>query len=327
MIYGLDFLGLPKFADLAFREHPEGWALGFFDNTFGNALPAAERIIASGRAPLVRVQLIWSDSHTFGDKDIKHVRKLCRKYQALKQKYPSVIFELSPFCEHNLKNPDKYLDIVKQEAPDCRPVNVPDKGAFSRKHKNEVHHSSKIPPGKYNFSYDGASAVDSDVIKDKERHSSADVFFFWVPQFNGRKTTKDTTPRPQRKAWPTSELIDSVIYLHNKRGGAEMPKNYLNKSHAEQHVVPAEPRAFKPVFIIPPKAPRIELVADNGQVVAASSGPQPYEDGRFRYYFPQYGYQIAEKAVRIQGHPVLKVKVGNQVRGTTNPAFRQGNFR
>lgn len=106
-----------------------------------------------------------------------------------------------------------------------------------------------------------------------------------------------------------------------------MPKNYLNKSHAEQHVVPPEPRAFKPVFIIPPKAARIELVAANGQVVAVSGSPQSYEDGRFRYYFSQYGYQIAEKATRIQGHPVLKVKVGNQIKGTTNPAFRQGNFR
>lgn len=326
-MFGLDFLGLPKFADLARREMPEGWALGFFANTFGNALPHAERILDTGRVPLIRVHLLWSDTHSFGDKDIKQVRRLARKYQALKQKYPDVIFELSPFCEHNLKNPDKYLDIVKQEAPDCRPVNTPDKGVFSRKYKNEVHHSSKVPPGKYNFSYDGASAVDADVESDKERHKNADVFFFWIPQFNGRKTTKDSTPRPQRKAWPSSELIDSVIYLHNQCGKVTLPRNWLWKSHAEQHVVPAEPRAHKPVFIIPPKVSRVELVADNGQVIAVSAGPQPYEDGRYRYYFNQFGYQLSEKAMRIQGYPVLTCRAGNNAKFKLNAAFRGGSFR
>ena len=326
-MFGLDFLGLAKFKDVAFREFPEGWALGFFDNTFGDALPAAERIIASGRCPLIRVHLLWSDRHSFGDSDIKKVRKLSRKYQALKQRHPNLIVEISPFCEHNLKNPDKYLDIVKQEAPDCIPVNTPDKGAFSKRYKNETHHSSKRPAGKYNFSYDGISAVDADVMRDKKTHSGADVFFFWIPQFNGRKTTKDTTPRPQRKAWPTSELIDSVIYLRKDSGVVTLPKNYLLKSHAEQHTTPAEPRAFKPVFIIPQKVNRVELVARNGQVIAVSSGPQPYEDGRWRYYFSQYGYQISEKAARIQGDGLVTAKIGNQQKFKLNAAFRGGSFR
>lgn len=325
-MFGLDFLALPKYADLARREMPEGWALGFFDNTFGNASPHAERILDTGRVPLMRVHLLWSDPHSFGDKDIKQVRKLARKYQALKQKYPSAIVEISPFCEHNLKNPDKYLDIVKQEAPDCKPVNTPDKGAFSKRYKNEVHHANKRPQGRYNFSYDGASCVDADVEKDKAFHSGADIFFFWASQFNGRKTTKDTTPRPQRKAWPTSELIDSIIYLHRSAGNVTLPKNWLWKSHAEQHTTPAEPRAWKPVFIIPPKVSRVELVADNGQVIAVSAGPQPYEDGRFRYYFNQFGYQLAEKAMRIQGHPIVTARTGGR-EFKLNPAFRGGSFK
>lgn len=326
MIFGLDFLFAPRYEKLAVRSLPLGFATGCFWKIAGDSISFTKKVLDKG-CPHFRSAGLWEDNHNFGDGHIKELKKMARALQAIAVVNKHATIEISGFCEHNLKNPDKYLDIVKQEAPDCIPVNTPDKGALSRKYKNETHHSNKKLAGKYNYSFDGVSCVDADVEKIKEIHKSADVFFFWVPQFNGRKTTKDTTPRPQRKAWPTSELIDSVIYLHNNCGKVKMPKNYLNKSHAEQHVVPAEPRAFKPVFIIPPKAARIELVAANGQVVAVSGGPQSYEDGRFRYYFSQYGYQIAEKAMRIQGHPVLKVKVANQIKGTTNPAFRQGNFR
>ncbi len=326
-MYGLDFLGLPKYADLVRREHPQGWALGAFARTFGDALPHIGRILATGRVPHLRVQLLWSDSHTFGDRDIPAITKEARRYQKLKQDFPGVVFELSPFCEHNLQSPDKYLEIVKNEAPDCIPVNTPWRGAFSKKFKNEIHGQHAKPKGDYNFSFDGTPCVDSDVEKFKAGQSDADVFFFWTSQFNGRKNPADPTPRPDRKAWPTSDLIDSVIYLHRDCGAVKLPARWLWKSHADQHSVPPEPRALKPVFIIPPKARRVELIADNEQLIASSSPPQPFSDGRWRYYFGQFGYQIAERARRIQGHPVCTVVIDGKKRGTVNPAFRCGSFR
>ena len=327
-MYGLDQLGAARYADLAVREHPDGWAFGAFDTTFGNALPVFERIVKTGRCPLIRVQLLWSDTHQFGDRDIPAIKKRARLYQKLKLENSHITVEISPFCEHLIKSPDKYLEIVKNEAPDCVPVNVPWKGGMSQRFKNEVHGYHAAPKGKYNYSFDGTPCVDADVMKLRGDHAKSDVFFFWTSQFNGRKNPNDKTPRPQRQAWPVPELIDSVIYLHRDSGRVSLPKKWLWKSHADQHSVPVpEPRALKPVFIIPPKTRRVELVADNGQVVAVSGGPQPFADGRWRYYFDQYGYQLAEKARRIQGHSALSVIVNGRKKGAVNPAFRAGDFR
>jgi hypothetical protein len=327
-MYGLDYLGLPKFVDLAVREHPAGWAAGCFANTFGNALPAVRRLLETGRCPLFRVHLLWSDTHSFGAAEIPTVRRLAREYEILKRAFPQVVIEISPFCEHNLTNPDQYLEIVASEAPSCVPVNTPYKGAVSRKFKNEVHGSHAAPRGGYNYSWDGTSCVDGDVEKSKETHKSAQVYFFWLPQFNLRKNTNDTTPRPERKAVPTSNLIDSVIYLHRTKGETSLNRRHIWKSHADQHSVPVpEPRAHKPVFITPVDARRIELVADNGQVIAVMPRTSNFTDGRPLYRLPEFGYVVAEKAIRIHGKPTVKLVANGKQIGVVNPAYRDGAYR
>lgn len=326
-MYGLDYLGLPKFVDLAVREHPEGWAAGCFANTFGDALPAVRKLLETGRCPLFRVHLLWSDAHNFGASDIPTVRRLARQYEVLKRAFPSVTIEISPFCEHNLANPDPYLEIVAQEAPSCRPVNTPWKGGFSRKFKNEVHGTHAAPRGEYNYSWDGNSCVDGDAEKSKAVHKNAQVYFWWHAAMNGRKNDSDKTPRPERKAWPTSDLIDSMIYLRTTAGEVKYRRNFLWKSHADRHETPPEPRAYKPVLIMPLKAKRVELVADNGQVVAVAGPALPFADGRFRYYWPDFGFKIAEKAVRIHGKPTAKLVVDGRAVGVVNAAFRGGSFR
>lgn len=326
-MYGLDYLGLPKFADVAVREHPAGWAAGCFANTFGDALPAVRRLLETGRCPLFRVHLLWSDTHSFGASDVPAVRRLARQYELLKRAFPKMAIEVSPFCEHNIADPDPYLEIVANEAPSCIPVNTPWKGGLSRKYKNEVHGTHTAPRGAYNYSWDGNSCVDGDVEKSKVTHKRAQVYFWWHPAFNGRLNTNDKTPRPERKAWPTSDLIDSIIYLRTPAGEVKYRRNFLWKSHADRHETPPEPRAYKPVLIMPPKAKRVELVADNGQVVAVAGPALPFNDGRFRYYWNDYGFKIAEKAVRIHGKPTAKLVVDGRHLGIVNAAFRGGSFR
>lgn len=326
-MWGLDLLGLSRFEQTAVNEFPEGWALGAFAVTFGDALPSIRKVIETGRCPHVRVQCLWSDTHSFGPSDIHTLTAIARRYEKLSTRFPSVRFELSPFCEHNLSDPDHYLDIVKQEAPSCFPVNTPWQGALSKRYKNEVHGDHARPKGRYNYSFDGTSAVDADVQKFKRQHDSADVFFFWVPQFNGKKNSADSTPRPERKAWPTPALIDSVIYLHNKRGKVSFDAPRLWKSHADQHDVPPEPRALKPVIIIAEKVPELVLKASNGQVIATAPYYGPFSGGGHRYYLGDWGFLVAERAIRIQGSPVVQVCAKNKVIGTVNPAFRAGTFR
>ena len=107
----------------------------------------------------------------------------------------------------------------------------------------------------------------------------------------------------------------------------KLPKGYIWKSHADRHNTPPEARAYKPVLIAPVKAPRAELVTENGQVVAVSSQAQTFNGGGWRYYFSQYGYQLAEKARRIHGKGTVSLRLNGKVVGTLNPAFRAGSFR
>jgi hypothetical protein len=333
MIWGLDYLGGSKYGDVIVREHPQGWAAGFFANTFGPAWGVIEKLLATGRCPRVRVHGVWDDAHLYRPKDHDPViLKELRRANALKAAFPHVHVQYSPFCEHTIKGQAlaSLLDRCGDASRDVEVVNSVYKGDFSKRFMNEVHGPSKPPKGfgAYQYSADGSSSVDTDVETSKALHREAQVYYFWVPQFNLRKNANDPTPRPQRKAVPTGPLIDSVIYLSRGRGDVKVGNQHLWKSHADQHSVPVpEPRALKPVFITPVKAKRVELVADNGQVVAVTSGPQPFADGRLRYYLGEFGFVVSEKARRVQGHPVVKLRADGKVIGSVNPAYRAGSFR
>jgi hypothetical protein len=336
MIYGLDQLGAVKYSDLAAREHPLGWMFGTFTNTFGDALPVVTRVAQEGRASGIRLNLAWSDTHTFKPSDFPKIAREARRFAPIIKRFPGLKWYVSGATEHQLTE-DQSIDLYKlvgAELPDSAIyVNQPWQGKGSLIHEpyivNEVHGADAKRPNamRYAFSCDGSDCFDFDIKGKEKQFEGAEYFMMWTSQCNGRMKADDKTPRPQRKAWPTGQLIDAMIYLHRDPGIGVLPKGYLIKPKSDQHMVPAEPRALKPVIICPVKADRLELVADNGQVIHVSSKAFPFADGRFRYYFDQYGYQIAEKAVRIHGKPTASLRVGRKIVGTLNIAFRQGGFR
>lgn len=332
MMFGLDLLGGAKYEDLCVNELPEGWAFGVFFDTFGNSEKLIQRVAATGRCPRIRVQLIWDDAHVFTVDDVAEATKKATKIEAIAKKFPSVEFRISPFCEHKLKLPflEAAAQKIKAAAPSCIYVNCPMSGGDIMPNEvNELHGADKISrPGikRLDFSFDGTACVDSDVEKYKGAYAKAETFYFHEPRFNGRWEESDKTPRPQRKGWPDSNLIDSVIYLARDRGDCKLSKDFLYKSHAENKGN-GDKRAEKPLFICPKKSRRIELVANNGQVVGTFAFYGLYNDGRWRYYSQEWGYQIAEKARRIQGHSLVRVRIDGKFYGTINPAFRFGGFR
>ncbi len=328
MIFGLDVLAAPKFEDLIVGEFPRGWNFGVFANVFGDARRVTARLFDTGRPNAARIQLRWSDIHRFTAADIIPTVREARKWKSLSREYKSRL-QISSWCEHNAAAPlaAKVYDAVMNELPDCEYVNNPLKGALLPGVVNETHNESKRLRGRYNFSFDGTSAVDADVATVLVEHSLAECVYFWIPSFNLKKTVKDPTPRPERRVRPTSQGIDSTIYLATKKGVTKLDDDHIWKSHADQHDIPPENRAHKPVFLTPVKSQRAEIVADGGQVVAVSGPRMSPLDGRYRYYFSDFGFHLAEKAKRIQGHGVLKVRVGRQTIGTVNPAFRGGSYR
>lgn len=325
MMFGLDLLGLPKFTDEAIKGFPSGFALGVFATTFGDARDPVKRLLATGKVSLLRMQLIWDDNHQYTDSDIPEVKKLSKQYEKIQKEY-GIPVQISPFCEHRLTNPDKYLDIVKQEAPSCSPVNSIAGGLVSKRYINEIHGTKAgALSGRYNFSFDGNSCVNADTMKHRDIHRSAQVFFLWTSQFNGKKRDDERSLISERTAYPSEELIRSVAFLGSRKGRARLRDKDLWKSHSEDFE-PDIPRELKPVFITPTEAPFIELRTKDA-LISRYNYSGRYLDGRPKYYVKEWGYKLAEKAQRISKSPTVEIWANGEKLGFVNPGFREGVFK
>lgn len=313
-MYGLDLLAGAKYKKEAINNLPAGWALGIFAEAFGDAFSVVEAALKKG-CPLVRVQLLWSDTHSFGDKDIPKLKKLGRQYAPLAEKYRDKV-ELSFFCEHNVSNPDKYGDILQSVAPFARIVNCPWKGKLSTKYKNEIHGKLTSLNGPYNFSFDGTNCVDTDMETYKASHKNAEVFFFWWCRFNLKWSMKDDTPRPNRNAKPTKDGIKSIVYLASDKGDTKVLKKWIIKSHSEKHNA-TDAKGDKLLIISPIKASEIVLKR-SGRVVGRLKYYGPYSEGGHRYYSASWGYELGKS---------LEVWIGSKQYGVISAGFRDGVYR
>lgn len=329
MQYLIDYLGGAKYKKLILAQHPITHGAGFFSNVdgFGSALPVIEALAKKG-CLLFRIHLCWKDNHKFTDKDILFVRSEAKKLKAIIKKYPNVKWYVSPCCEHELNEIkwNKFADVVNKqlEGTNYELVNTPNhnKGFVSKLVLNEYHGSEQKPRGgRYAFSFDGTSSVDSEVQKYKKSYCDAEYFALWEPRFNGRWEGKDITPRPQRKGWPDKRLIKSVLHLTRIHGQVLLPKKWLYKSHAENKGT-GDARAEKPVFLIPLKTEEVVLKALNGQVIERLRYYGEYSDSRSRYYAKTWGYLIAQKAFKLTKDYRVQVWVNNKNYGVIDPAFR-----
>lgn len=331
----IDQLGAARYPDVLVQGHPDGFGVGVFTqpDLFGDPLPALSRLNARKSIPFIRFNLRWSDPHQFPRRDWPKIIAEAKRVSNWVAWHPGPKCYISGATEHQLNARDA-ADLARQVLaviPErCVYVNNPweGKGAFipsGPRIINEVHGDKANPPrigGRFSFSDDGSSSVDTDFEKKKAKFKGAEFICAWHPANNGRLNTNDPTPRPQRKAWPTVELLESLQFLFTGSGMARLASNTLWKSHADRHNTPPEPRAYKPVVITPQKASKLTL--KSAGVVVASSGPaQPFQDGRYRYYFPVWGYRMA----RIPGGPVFDLWADNKRLGKVNPGFRAGSFR
>jgi len=293
---------------------------GFAKKEFGDFFPIAKARLEEG-GKWVGVNLLWSDTHQFGDKDIPFIKKEAERYKPLCQRFPGRL-EISTFTEHNLPNPDKYHDIVKNiVGPGCEVINQVWKGKLSSKYKNEVHGEHQAIGGRYNYSFDGMNAVDSDVVAFLERHKRAEVFCMWHPRLNLRYRDKDTANRAQRvkeakQRSPTKDLLQSLIYLFTPKGFVNLPKTFLVKSHAEKHDA-NDLKGDKLLVIAPIKAQAVVLKR-MGKEVAKLAYYGVFDGGGYRYYWGQFGYKAGAN---------LELYIGNKKYGVINGGFRGPTYR
>jgi len=327
MIYGMDFLAAAKYPLLALRSDTD--TVGVMLSAFDSALPVIEKLAQVKKR--IRVQGVWRDNHVFRFPERREAVLGAKNVWQIQQKYPDCDIYYSPYCEHRLDKESilKVLDRCQAAAPGLTLVNSPDKeGAFVKEYMNEVHVNDlyRVPRSKpYIVSFDGSSCVDWNVEKVKRVYANAEMIFFWIPQFNLRKSENDDTPRPERTCKPTKELIESVWYLRKDKGETSLSNAYIYKSHAEQTHNVATLRENKPCIIHPLKGKEIRLVQDD-IVLAIAHYDAPYKQGGYIYRVSQWGYKLAMQA---KGKPVslqLMGYNGSSVFGTVNPAFRDGVY-
>ena len=332
MRYGLDFLGLAKYADVAAENFPAGWALGAFSNTFGDARPAVEKVLKTGKPSAVRIHLMWKDDHNYTLKDGPKIVKEAQGWLPLVEKYRNIVWYFSGACEHKLSGKfanDLAMRVLGVFPEDTWYVNTPMKGGFDiigPRILNERHGTkAKRKYENDEFSFDGSACVDADVEAFKKEFVSHN-FFFWEPRFNGRWETTDTTPRPERDDYPDRKLIESVVALAQNKGLVRpLPKGWIYKSHSENDGKPSL-RAEKPCLISPLNRDKITLKLLNRKIIATFNYYGTYKGGGYRYYTDKWGYEIAQMAEYAQGSPVVQIWAGTMI-GVINPAFRTAPYR
>jgi len=352
MKWGLDYKAAAKYEKVILDEHPEGWGAGGFVSVDGwpVSIPTFDKLLATGRCPWLRLELAWADDHRFTDKYIQVVERNAKLSRPLLEKYPHIEFFISPVTEHVLNRAtwEKFAAVANRVLVGMRYqlVNSPMKGGFVHNRLINEYHGADGKPrgGRYSFSHDGVNAVDTDMEAFKKNFARAEYFMIWNSQMNGNRVLQETDAngrptkilRAKRKFYLTGpEQIDSLIYLSRDRGDVRLPRGWTLKSHGDQHSVPPKGKDQKPVIITPAGEKYSEIVfkARNGQVVAKAPYFGTFNDkktGRVvghRYYCAEWGYQIAEKAMRIHGVPIVQIWVNGKRVGRCNLAFRGGTFR
>ena len=332
-LFGIDYIGGAKYVSTLVRNHLEGWAAGFLWDIdgFGKANRAINRLAKSGKAPRIRVHLMWKDNHSFSERDISVCVQRAKELAKIIAKYPGIEWYVSPFLEPRRPKKSVYERViadtkavlptgVKMVASSLEGSKI--KGAIT-----EMHHGGwkSNVSGETIFSFDGIECVDSDVEKWKKRAQSATTFYFWRYTFNGKFGPKDKRKRPQRTSYPSSKDILSVVPLAERKGKTRLPRGWIYKTHAESYH-PSNPRSNKPVWIIGTKADRIELRA-KGKVVAVAKYEKPYSHGSGHIYrMSKWGFEIAQDVLKLKRRANVNVFVAGKKQGRINPSFREGKY-
>lgn len=317
---GIDYLGAAKFERTALRNLPTGGAVGVFAKTFGDALPFVKKVLAKGLD--VRVHLIWKDDHKFGDAEHKAAVKEAKRWRGVSDQYGAKL-QISPWCEHREANKAKLEKLrvaIMKELPNCDYVNTPlDAGALMSGVVNEVHHSRRIPGGRWNYSFDGTDCCESDIAKARKDHAGCEKFFLWTSRFNGKWEAADDTPRPNRKGWPDDKMCRSILAQFKQKESVKLSSSRdVYKSHAENDG-DGNSRAEKMVFVTE-RAGKCEFLF-NGRVVETLRASGRLDDGRFVHRSTKWGYEFAKK------YAICSARVGGKDRGTFDPVFKQNGYK
>ena len=355
---GYDLLGAahPLFpVDKLLREIPKTAPIGFFWNAFGDSKPCFKKWIAHGNR-IFRPQMWWSDAHATVPMNVLEV--VLEELKAFLARYgkPDMVVYVSPSCEHEEKKISamkQRLELVERIVPNCIPVNNPikGKGVLVPGYLTELHGGS---PGWCDLtSTDGTNIYDIDAASWVKKYGNKEhPAFMHGYRFNLREIPDPGQKPPaikNRKAAPDVRYFRSIKRLAYPVGDAPRPifsstnftKPSIYKTHAEDdqelsESTPDELRENRPVLIIKPNAPTVDILTHTGAVIGKLSRYKKGGDftgGLTRYYsglpggIGLYGYEIGDKAKKLSGHEFVWFRAGRTILGPVHPAFRAGVYR
>lgn len=301
---GLDVLGLAmQDVDIIKQELPNNSALGWLENTFGDAHPKAKAVMDTGKVDAVRVHLIDgtcirggkcpAGAPTYNSFNVlKHRAAALNKFM---KAYPNVDLYVSPFLEHGNRNSatvNRWFQIIKNQIPRAKAVCSTVKGYCPRGVLSESHDAEK--PGDIT-SPDGVSMFDIDSVK--YRGMARLLSLAWSNCMNLRYTGEDEwVPPLKRTAKCTRQEIKQNVYLLTPPdpvpsvGGCKLlvsPKDVgpeLDKTNAEYYYKQDDGRGNKLLLILSNRYSKIDLQTTGGQSVGTAGFYGSYNLGGYRYY-------------------------------------------
>ena len=201
---------------------PNHIGVGFFHYAFEGDVPALVVSEFEKGRKHIRINILWKDDHEYTSDDAIPIIEAVEKYEQICQRFPEAKLQLSPITEHNLPNPELYLQLIKDHAPSCgKPVNSILHGGYiaSPEIENEVHNYTNCPTsGICSWSSDGEDAFKMDFAAVRQANTHAVRLCVWHPRLNLRYIVNDPAPRWQRieeanERKPSLELINNLVNL------------------------------------------------------------------------------------------------------------------
>lgn len=346
MTFGHDTLAAARYINKAIKSLEANQAVSVLLNSFDEGKRRGWRAVKeyarSGKYPLIKVVSLWSDNHRFSRRQVDLMVEDFRKMNRVARRFPHIKWQFNPFLEYDQNHMSKAeLMTVLNSLRDMRQadislVNNPMamRGRVIRESDivNELHHEDFVPKNcRYAFSYDGNDCVNANIERDKDIHWGAEVFWWWSPPYNLKKTLTDSTKRPDRRSSVlTRDYLKSIQYLANEKSDdVNLPRSYVWKSHAEIHSDrPAKSRSEgRPVFLSEPGFRNVVLKNADGKIVGRLYSTGQLHDGRYVYRLPAWGYEKGNRAFNKTGKRTLSVVGDGKILGVVDPGFRENQWK
>jgi hypothetical protein len=312
-VKGYDVLGLAKYCD-RYLQAPRLPAVSTLLRTFGDPIPCLQKDLNRGGKTDVQINLRDATCHrnkvcppnTPSITDWNDIKKLALQVNKLAVQYKNVQFWISPYLEHDFKDPkiiQKACQVSLSACPSCSCVNEPFSGTKNTGYPLELH-NTKVSA--WSVSGDGASMFDGDNIKNdgnnfQHREAGSKFTFGWWNALNLRcQGEKNFTPIEKRTTRPTLDHFQqaykiltttedpipaapSVCKTVRKVQGKEIYKpnaeKYCNGAPNEN-----DSRGDKPLLIIAKKGNKMPIYRSDGKEVGCFKYYGSYEGNLHRWY-------------------------------------------